>query len=331
MPGRRLSVIEREQILVGIKTEESTRAIARRLDREPSTISREIAAGGGRDHYLGTGAHDQAAQRAKRPKPRVLTRRPWLIEVVSERLEAGWSPEQIARRQRVEHPDDPRWWVSHEAIYQALYLQGRGELRRELTAALRTGRTRRYAKGAKPGRGTRGKIVDPVLITERPAEAEDRAVPGHWEGDLILGRHCRSQVGVLVERTTRFVVLIHLPTDRRAETVRDALAAKITTLPEVLRRSLTWDQGKEMARHASFTVATGVPIYFCDPHSPWQRGTAENTNGLLRQYLPRTEDLSRYSETDLDRIADSLNTRPRKTLDWLFPSEAYAAAVATAA
>jgi IS30 family transposase len=331
VPGRRLNVIEREQILVGIKTEESIRSIARRLDREPSTILREIRAGGGREHYLGTGAHDQAAQRAKRPKPRVLTRRPWLIEVVSERLETGWSPEQIAQRQRVEHPNDPRWWVSHEAIYQALYLQGRGELRRELTAALRTGRARRYPKGAKPGRGTRGKIIDPVMISERPAEADDRAVPGHWEGDLILGRNCRSQVGVLVERTTRFVVLIHLPTDRRAETVRDALAAKITALPEALRRSLTWDQGKEMARHASFTVATGVPIYFCDPHSPWQRGTAENTNGLLRQYLPRTEDLSRYSETDLDRIADSLNTRPRKTLDWLFPTEAYAAAVATTA
>jgi IS30 family transposase len=331
VPGPRLDVTEREQVLVGIKLEEKAREIARRLGRSASTISREITAGGGRARYLATRAHEQARERAKRPKPGALARRPWLIELVTAELEAGWSPQQIAQRLRLQYPDDPRWWVSHEAIYQALYLQGRGELRRELTEALRTGRTRRYPKGAKPGRGSKGKIVDPVPITERPAEAADRAVPGHWEGDLILGRNNRSQVGVLVERTTRFVVLLHLPADRRAETVRDAIAAKITELPAALRRSLTWDQGKEMARHHSFTVATGVPVYFCDPHSPWQRGTAENTNGLLRQYLPRSEDLSRYSAAQLDAIADSLNTRPRQTLGWLFPSEAYAAAVATTA
>ncbi len=329
MPGVRLSVIEREQILVGIKLKESARAIGRRLDRAASTITREIKAAGRRERYLASRAQDAATERARRPKPEVLARRPWLVQVVTERLTAGWSPQQIARRQHLEHPDDPRWWVSHEAIYQALYLQGRGELRAELTAALRSGRTKRYRQGAKPGRGTRGRLVDPVMITERPAEADDRAVPGPWEGDLLLGRNNRSQVGVLVERTTRFVVLIHLPADRRAETVRDALAAKITELPVALRRSLTWDQGKELARHASLTVDTGVQVYFCDPHSPWQRGTAENTNGLLRQYLSRSEDLSRYSAADLDAIADSLNTRPRQTLGWLFPSEAYAAAVAT--
>jgi transposase, IS30 family len=331
VPGPRLSAVEREQVLVGIKTEESARGIARRLGRSASTITREIAAGGGREHYLGSRAHDQAQVRARRPKPRVLTARPWLIPVVTEALQAGWSPQQISRRLRLEHPDQPGWWVSHEAIYQALYLQGRGELRAELTAALRTGRARRYPGHTTPGRGSRGKIVDPVMITERPAEVADRAVPGHWEGDLILGKAGKSQVGVLVERTTRFVMLIHLPADRRAETVRDALAAKITGLPESLMRTLTWDQGKEMARHHSFTVATGIPIYFCDPHSPWQRGTAENTNGLLRQYLPRTQDLSSYTAEQLDAIADSLNTRPRQTLGWLKPSEAYAAAVATTA
>jgi transposase, IS30 family len=329
MPGMRLRAEEREQILVGIKSGESAHSIGRRLGRAASTVSREIRAGGGREHYLGSRAHDGAQQRARRPKPRALSERPWLIPVVVEGLEAGWSPQQISRRLRLEHPDQPGWWVSHEAIYQALYLQGRGELRAQLTAALRTGRPRRYPGGTKPGRGSRGKIVDPVMITERPAEVDDRAVPGHWEGDLILGRGGKSQVGVIVERSTRFVMLIHLPEDRRAETVRDALAAKITGLPESLMRTLTWDQGKEMARHHSFTVATGIPIYFCDPHSPWQRGTAENTNGLLRQYLPRTHDLSRYSAEHLDAIADSLNTRPRQTLGWLKPSEAYAAAVAT--
>lgn len=331
MPGLRIRMPEREQILVGVLGKESYRSIGRRLDRAPSTIKREVDAGGGRDRYLATAAQDAALERAKRPKPRALTGRPWLIETVSQELQAGWSPEQIANRQRLAHPDDPGWWVSHEAIYQDLYLQGRGELRRELAAALRTGRARRYPRGTRPGGTNRGHLVAPVSISERPAEADDRAVPGHWEGDLILGRNNRSQVGVLVERTSRLVMLVHLPADRRAETVRDAVAAKITALPEALRRSLTWDQGKEMARHASFTVATGVQIYFCDPHSPWQRGTAENTNGLLRQYLPRSHDLSRYSATDLDRIADSLNTRPRKTLGWRFPCEAYADAVATTA
>jgi transposase, IS30 family len=331
VPGSRMGAVEREQILVGLLVEESYRAMGRRLDRAPSTIKREVDRGGGRGGYLATAAQDAATERAQRPKPRALAGRGWLVEVISEGLEAGWSPQQVANRLRLEHPDDPGWWVSHEAIYQDLYLQGRGELRRELAAALRTGRARRYPRGTRPGGTNRGHLVATVAISERPAEADDRAVPGHWEGDLILGKNNRSQVGVLVERSTRLVMLVHLPTDRRAETVRDAVAAKITALPETLRRSLTWDQGKEMARHASFTVATGVQIYFCDPHSPWQRGTAENTNGLLRQYLPRSHDLSRYSATDLDRIAASLNTRPRETLGWRFPTEAYAAAVATTA
>jgi transposase, IS30 family len=221
--------------------------------------------------------------------------------------------------------------VSHETIYQALYLQGRGGLKAELTEALRTGRARRRRKGPNPGRGARGKLKDVVSISERPAEAEDRAVPGHWEGDLILGRAGKSQIATIVERTTRFTLLVRLPEDRKAATVRDAVAAKIVELPVHLRRSLAWDQGKEMAEHLSFSVATDVAVYFCDPHSPWQRGTNENTNGLLRQYLPRSLDLSTVSDRQLDAIAAELNERPRETLGWMTPSEKFSELVATAA
>ena len=213
--------------------------------------------------------------------------------------------------------------VSHETIYQALYVQGRGGLRKELAQALRTGRARRYKKGANPGRGKRGVLKDMLLISERPAEAEDRAVPGHWEGDLLIGKGQKSQVGTLVERTTRFVMLLRLA-DRSAETVRKALARKILKLPQELRRSLTWDRGKEMAQHREFTVKTGLPIYFCDPKAPWQRGSNENTNGLLRQYMPKGTDLSGLSQQKLNQFAASLNGRPRQTLNWRTPSEALA-------
>jgi IS30 family transposase len=214
--------------------------------------------------------------------------------------------------------------ISHEAIYQTLYIQGRGSLRKELARYLRTGRTKRRARGRAE---LRGRIRDMVMISQRPAEAEDRAVPGHWEGDLILGKRGRSAVGTLVERYSRFLMLLHLPNGRRAEQVRDALAARIKTLPQQLRRSITWDQGREMAEHVQFTVDTGVKVYFCDPHSPWQRGSNENTNGLVRQYLPKSEDLQRYNQEHLDEIARQLNTRPRQTLNWKTPSEVFGQAV----
>jgi IS30 family transposase len=236
---------------------------------------------------------------------------PQLAAQVSAWLADWWSPVQISRRLRIEHPGDPMIRVSHETIYQALYVQGRGELRRELARCLRTGRARRRPRGR--GENT-GRIRDMVMISERPAEAADRAVPGHWEGDLINGKDCKSAVGTLVERTTRYVLLLHLPGGRDAHLVEHAMRKAISTLPAGLARTLTWDQGKEMAYHADFTIATGIPVYFCDPHAPWQRGSNENTNGLLRQYLPKGTDLSAHSATDLARIAASLNNRPRKTL-----------------
>jgi IS30 family transposase len=248
-----------------------------------------------------------------------------LCEKVTEWLEALWSPDEISQRLRREFPDDPTMRISHEAIYQSLYVQGRGELRRELTRCLRSGRAKRRTQGE---RLETGRIPNMVLISERPAEVADRAVPGHWEGDLIVGAGHRSAVGTLVERSTRFVLLLHLPDNHTAPAVAEAMRRAISTLPNELTKSVTWDQGREMARHTDFTIATGVPVFFCDPHSPWQRGSNENTNGLLRQYMPKGTDLSKFSAEDLLRIQRSLNGRPRKTLDYMMPSEKLAELVA---
>ncbi|HET7829888.1 MAG TPA: IS30 family transposase [Candidatus Limnocylindrales bacterium] len=322
-PGR-LTLEQREEISRRLAAGDSVRAIATGLDRAPSTISREVRANGGRVAYRALTAHDAAHARARRPKPFKLVPGP-LLDAVEDGLAAWWSPEEISRRLRLEHPDDEGLRVSHETIYRALFVQGRGELRRELARCLRSGRTHRRARGTVDARGT---IPGMVRISERPAEVEDRAVPGHWEGDLIIGRAGRSAVGTLVERTSRFVLLVHLPGHHDAPTVSEAIARTITGLPAELVRSLTWDQGKELAAHARFTVDTGVQVYFCDPHSPWQRGTNENTNGLLRQYLPKGTDLSLLSADDLARIAASLNDRPRKTLGFMKPSERFAELVA---
>lgn len=316
-PGR-LTLAEREEISLGLHRGERYTDIAAMLGRSVSTISREVTANGGRHDYRAWRAHRRARERARRPKtPKLACAR--LAEQVSEWLKAWWSPEQIARRLRIEFPDDPMMWVSHETIYQSLFVQGRGELRRELTRCLRTGRARRRPRG----RGGRvpGQITGMVMISERPAEVADRAVPGHWEGDLILGADCKSAVGTLVERTTRYTLLLHLPDGHDAERVEAAMRHAIAKLPGELFRTITWDQGKEMARHATFTIATGIPIYFCDPRSPWQRPTSENTNRLLRQYMPRGVDLSTLTEAELDTIARSLNNRPREVLDFMKPSE----------
>ena len=322
-----LGIVDREEILVELRAGASMRAIARRLGRAPSTISREVAANGGRDGYSAWQAHQRARHQARRPKPCKL-RAGRLLEEVSRRLEELWSPQEIAQRLRQDFPDDPEMRVSHETIYQSLYVQGRGELRRELARCLRTGRAVRKKRGTVE---RRGRLPGMVNIAERPAEVEDRAVPGHWEGDLILGEGGRSAVGTLVERSTRLVLLLHLEQGRSADSVEAAMRKAIATLPEELRRSITWDQGAEMANHASFTIDTGIPIYFCDPHAPWQRGSNENTNRLLRQYLPKGTDLSKHSAAELVEIQRSLNGRPRKTLGYLTPSEAYAQVVAATA
>jgi IS30 family transposase len=370
LSGRYLSFAEREEIALLRAGGCGVREIARRLGRSPSTISRELrrnaATRGGRLDYRASAAQWHADRRALRPKPAKLAVNADLRRYVQDRLSGAvqrpdgvgldgpevrwkgrrhgrrqdrrwakaWSPEQIANRLRLDFPDDESMRVSHEAIYQSLYVQGRGALRRELTACLRTGRALRVPRA----RARRGKsfVTDQVLISQRPAEAEDRAVPGHWEGDLILGLGS-SAIGTLVERTTRFTMLLHLPpmpghdsprvkngpalTGHGAAAVRDAIADTVTTLPEQLRRSLTWDQGAEMAEHAQLRIDTGLQIYFCDPQSPWQRGTNENTNGLLRQYFPKGTELSRHSADDLAAVATTLNSRPRKTLGWRTPAE----------
>jgi IS30 family transposase len=323
----RLSAAEREEIRSGLDAGESFRAIAGRLGRAPSTVSREVSANGGPKAYQGWRAHHRASDLARRPKVAKLAGCARLRAQVEAWLEDElWSPVQISAQLRVEFPDDPMMRVSPETIYQSLYVQGRGALRKELAACLRTGRAIRRNRSRIE---KRGRIPDMVNISQRPAEVEDRAVPGHWEGDLIIGKDNASAVGTLVERTTRYVMLLHLPGDHTAETVRTVMAAKIKTLPEHLRRSITWDQGAEMAQHATFTVDTGIDIYFCDPHSPWQRGSNENTNGLLRQWMPKGTDLSVHTEADLDTIAYKLNNRPRQTLGWMKPSRALAELVAS--
>jgi IS30 family transposase len=322
-PGR-LTVADREEISLGLRAGESFAVIARRLGKAVSTVSREVAANGGRAGYRAWRAHQRARERVRRPKACKLAD-PRLAAQVTSWLTDWWSPVQISARLRVEFPHDPMMWVSHETIYQALYVQGRGELRRELARCLRTGRAKRRPRGQHEN--TR-RIRDMVMISERPAEADDRAVPGHWEGDLIIGRDSKSAVGTLVERTTRFVLLLHLPSGRDAHQVEQAMRKAISTLPAALARSITWDQGREMASHADFTIATGIPVYFCDPHMPWQRGSNENTNGLLRQYLPKSTDLSVHSADDLASIARSLNGRPRKTLCFMTPSEKLAELIA---
>jgi IS30 family transposase len=373
LSGRYLSFTDREEIAILHARQLGVREIARHVGRSPSTISRELRRNAStRSHsamYRATTAHWHAERRASRPKVSKLAANDSLRAYVQDRLAGAitrpdgrlvpgpevrfigrrhgrradrrwaksWSPEQISNRLRVDFPDDESMRISHEAIYQALYVQGRGALKRELVACLRTGRALRVPRARTRGRGK--KFVTPeILISERPAEAADRAVPGHWEGDLILGLES-SAIGTLVERSTRFTLLLYLPrmgghgdqartkngpalAGHGAEGVRDAIARAIGTLPEQLRRSLTWDQGAEMAQHAQLRIDAGLAVYFCDPHSPWQRGTNENTNGLLRQYFPKGTDLARHSREDLDAVALALNTRPRKTLGWKTPAEA---------
>ncbi len=319
----RLSLAEREEISRGLAAGLSLRVIAAGLRRAPSTISREVVAHGGRDRYRAAPADQRAWARARRRQVCKLATHPALRAMVAEKLrQEQWSPQQIAGWLKATYPDDAEMQVSHETIYRTLFIQSRGALRKELTAHLRTGRVIRRPAGTRlpDGRGGRPGILN---ISERPAEAVDRAVPGHWEGDLVFGKRM-SPVATLVERSTRFVMLVALPGGHKADLVADALAAKITTLPAALTRTLTWDQGHEMAEHVRFTKQTGVEVYFCDPRSPWQRGSNENTNGLLRQYLPRTLDFRTLTQADFDAIADKLNGRPRQTLGFKTPSQVLA-------
>jgi transposase, IS30 family len=317
---RFLTLAEREQVRDLHAAGQSLRAIGRTLGRPASTVLREIRVNSGRDGYQPYAAHRAAAARRPRPKEHKLLAVGPLREFVADGLRRRWSPEQICHALGKEHPGDQSMRVSVETIYQALYLQARGGLKREVQAAIRTGRARRKPR-RDPGQRTE-RFSDPmIMISDRPAEAEDRAVPGHWEGDLIIGEGGRSAIATLVERATRYVMLVHLPGSHDAEAVRDGLVRTIETLPAHLRGSLTWDQGSEMACHRQFTIATGMPVYFCDPHSPWQRGTNENTNGLLRQYFPKGTDLSAHGPEDLEHVAQELNGRPRKTLGWDTPAE----------
>ena len=319
--GRYLSVAEREEIAVGLAAGESLRSIAARLGRAASTISREVARNSrGRGAYRALAAQGQAQHRAARPKTAKLAGNEELHGLVQARLKQKWSPEQVSTWLRRQFPDRPEMQVSRETIYQSIYVQGRGALRRELASCLRTGRALRRPRRKDGER--RGKIPGMVMISERPAEAEDRAVPGHWEGDLIAGAASKSAIGTLVERSTRFVMLLHLPDGHGAAQVAAAMTGAMGTLPGQLRRSLTWDQGSEMTNHAQIALATDLQIYFCDPRSPWQRGSNENTNGLLRQYFPKGTDLSVHTREHLEAVAAELNARPRKTLGWKTPAEA---------
>jgi IS30 family transposase len=316
----RLALAEREEISRGIARCDSDRQIGRDLGRSHTTIAREIDRCGGRHRYRAHFADEEAWLRARRPKPGKLERCPELHRVVVERLRQDHSPEQISGWLRREHPDNEAMQISHETIYRSLYVQSRGALRRELSRHLRTRRQKRQPRGASRHGQGRGKIKEMVMISARPPEVEDRAVPGHWEGDLLLGTRGNA-IATLVERQTRYCQLVALPDGPRAEPVRRALAKSITTLPVQLRRSLTWDQGLELAEHRRFTVDSGVEVYFCDPHSPWQRGSNENTNGLLRQYFPKGRSLAGVTQPELDAAAAKLNARPRKTLEFRTPAE----------
>jgi IS30 family transposase len=323
--ARCLSMAEREEISRGVAVGQSCRQIAARLGRAPSTVSRELARNGGRHRYRAQAADAAAFRRAQRPKAAKLVTQPRLRAVVEAKLALRWSPEQIAGWLPLAYPQDPVMRVSHETIYLSLFVQSRGALRRELQRYLRTGRAMRYPRGKRLPQG-RGQLRDTLHISQRPAEAADRAVPGHWEGDLVFGRR-PSAVGTLVERHSRSVLLFPLPNGFTAERMRPELTTAILRLPQQLRRSLTWDQGREMAEHLRFTIDSGVKVFFCDPRSPWQRGTNENTNGLLRQYLAKGADLRRFDQAALDAIAAELNGRPRQTLGFKTPSQALAEAL----
>lgn len=315
----RLSFSEREEIAVGLAEGNSARGIAESLGRAPSTISREVG-GQPKGAYRASRGEELAEKKSHRRRPRKLSTNAALREAVEAGLENHWSPEQISNRLKAEHPNNAEMQVSHETIYRTLYVQGKGILRKELASYLRAGtrtRRRRQTRSQKSGH-----LQGMVNISERPAEVKDRAVPGHWEGDLIKGALNQSCIGTLVERTTRFVMLVHLPKGGSAQHVQEALTEKIQEMPDHLRRSLTWDQGGEMATHARFTIDSGVAVYFCDPHAPWQRGSNENTNGLLRQYFPKGTSLANVSEQQLDEVARELNGRPRMTLNWRTPAEA---------
>jgi IS30 family transposase len=327
-PRRRLrclSMTEREEISRGVAAGEPCRQIAARLGRAPSTVTRELARNGGRSRYRAQAADAAAFGRAQRPKPAKLVLQPRLRAVVEAKLALRWSPEQIAGWLPLAYPQDPVMRVSHETIYLSLFVQGRGALRRELQRCLRTGRAMRYPRAKRLPQG-RGQLRDTLHISQRPPEAADRAVPGHWEGDLVFGKR-PSAVGTLVERHSRYVLLFPLSEGVTAHEVRPALTAAVLRLPEQLRRSLTWDHGREMAEHTQFTIDSGVQVYFCDPRSPWQRGTNENTNGLLRQYLSKNVDLRWFDQAALDAIAAELNGRPRQTLGFKTPSQALAEAL----
>jgi transposase, IS30 family len=327
-PGEsgRLTLAEREEIACLHAAGVGVRAVARRLGRDPGTVSRELRRNCGRHGVYRAGPAqqraDENARAGGRARPAKLAVNLRLRGEVQARLRENHSPEQIAKRLREDFPDDPEMWVSHETIYQSLYVQGRGGLRRELAVCLRTGRALRKPRRQAQARRSRERIKDMVMISERPPEAADRAVPGHWEGDLLVGAANQSAIGTLVERSTRFVMLLHLPDDHGAEAVQAAMVHAMADLPAFLRRTLTWDQGIELANHAQIAEATGLEIYFCDPASPWQRGTNENTNGLLRQYFPKGTDLSFWGPGFLEKVAIEMNNRPRKTLNWRTPAEA---------